>query len=220
MKDPSIKSAPEPTLRRLPIYYNYLKRLVKQGRNVVSCSHIGRDLDLDPPQIRKDLAVTGIVGMPKVGYELLKLIEAIETFLGWNNVNEAFLVGDGSFGTALLGFDRSNTYGLHIVAAFDNAPDKIGQEVHGRSVLPLEKLPDLADRMHALVGIIAVPAESAQSVADVMVASGIRAVWNLAPVHIEVPKGIIVQREDLFASLAVLTSKLCAALQDDLKQNP
>ena len=203
-----VRSVSEATLRRLPAYYRYLRALEVKGRPVVSCSKIGADLNLDPTQVRKDLAATGIVGTPKVGFEIARLIESIEGFLGWNDVNQAFLVGVGSLGTALLGFERFNAYGLRIVAAFDSDPAKAGTEVHGRPVFPMDKLTDLAIRMHVMVGIIAVPAEEAQAVAGLMVMSGIRAIWNLAPVHLETPESVIVQREDLFASLAVLSRKL------------
>jgi redox-sensing transcriptional repressor len=183
------------------------------GRTIVSCSHIGQALNLDPTQIRKDLAVTGIVGKPKVGYDLQSLLESIEAFLGWNNVTDAFLVGAGSLGTALLGYQQFNTYGLSIVAAFDNDPEKIGHTVHGKEVLPIEKLPDLAQRMHVTVGIITVPADAAQGVADVMVLGGLRGLWNLAPTPLSVPDGVIVQNDDLFSSLAVLFNRLETCLK-------
>ncbi len=206
--DDEITKVPEPTLRRLPLYYQLLQTLNQQGRPVVSCSRIGRELALDPTQVRKDLAATGVAGKPKIGFDVPELIDAIERFLGWHNVTEAFLVGVGSLGTALLGFERFNAYGLHVVAAFDSDPARIGTVVHGREILPVEKLADLAQRMHALVGIITVPAEAAQSVADILVLAGARAIWNLAPTRLEVPDTVIVQNEDLFSSLAVLSSKL------------
>ena len=99
------------------------------------------------------------------------------------------------------------------MAAFDNDPAKVGTQVHGRDVLPIEKLPDLAQRLHALMGIITVPAEHAQDVANLMVFSGIRAIWNLAPIPLDTPPSVIVQQDDLFASLAVLTQKLGAQLK-------
>ncbi len=215
MTEETYKSIPEPTLRRLPSYHRYLKGLAARKRPVVSCSRIGEELGLDPTQVRKDLGYTGIIGTPKVGYPVDALIEAIEEFLGWTNANEGLLVGVGSLGTALLGFERFNTYGLHIVAAFDNDAAKIGTTVHGRDVLPMEKFVRLATRIHALVGIIAVPAEHAQTTANLMMQAGIRAIWNLAPVPLVVPPTVIVQQDDLFASLAVLTQKLSARLKSE-----
>ena len=140
-----------------------------QGIGRVSCSVIGRDLNLVPVQVRKDLQYTGIIGKPKTGYSVAELIQAIETFLGWNNINEAFLVGAGNLGTALLGHERFSKFGLRIVAAFDTDPSKIGLWIHDKAVLPLDKLTDLAQRMSIHLGIITTPAEVAQAVADEMV---------------------------------------------------
>src|SRR6266571_192797 len=103
MKATSGLSIPEPSLRRLPQYHHYLVDLQSKGVHLVSCSTIGRDLKCVPVQVRKDLQFTGITGKPKVGYAVAELVIAIETFLGWNNVNEAFLVGAGNLGTAILG---------------------------------------------------------------------------------------------------------------------
>ncbi|MBW7939038.1 MAG: redox-sensing transcriptional repressor Rex [Candidatus Omnitrophica bacterium] len=203
---------PEPTLRRLPRYHHFLMREENSGKKVISCSDIARALNLDPTQIRKDLAVTGIVGKPKVGYEVPALIQALEKVLGWNNVTHAVLVGAGSLGTAILGYQQFNKYGLNIVAIFDSDANKVGQVVHGREILPVGWLPGMARQMRILTGIITVPAEAAQSVADLMVAGGIRDIWNFAPRALTVSADTIVQYEDMFSGLAVLTTRLRASL--------
>ena len=201
---------PQPSLSRLPLYHHYLVDLNAKGINQISCSVIGRDLNCVPVQVRKDLQYTGIVGKPKTGYSVPELIEAIESFLGWNNVNEAFLVGAGNLGTALLGHERFSNFGLRIVAAFDTDPAKIGQWIHGRMVLPIEKLADLAQRMSIHLGIITAPAEVAQAIAGEMVDGGIQAIWNFAPIRLKVPSNIIVHYEDLYSSLASLSWKLAS----------
>ncbi|MGA7832688.1 MAG: redox-sensing transcriptional repressor Rex [Terracidiphilus sp.] len=205
---PEAPSIPQPSLKRLPQYHHYLVDLEAMGVNQVSCSAIGRDLSLVPVQVRKDLQYTGIIGRPKTGYSVSELIMAIETFLGWNNVNEAFLVGVGNLGTALLGHERFSQFGLRIVAAFDTDPTKIGQWIHEKAVLSLDKLADLAPRMSIHLGIITTPAQVAQAVADEMVKGGIQAIWNFAPVKLKVPEQIIVHNEDLYNSLASLSWKL------------
>lgn len=174
----------------------------------MSCSTIGEALNLVPVQVRKDLQYTGIVGKPKTGYSVDELVRSIETFLGWNNVNEAFLAGAGNLGTALLGHERFSRFGLRIVAAFDTDPAKVGAWIHDKAVLPLEKLADLAQRMSIHLGIITTPAEVAQSIADEMVKGGIQAIWNFAPVKLKLPENIIVHNEDLYSSLASLSWKL------------
>ncbi|HSA03551.1 MAG TPA: redox-sensing transcriptional repressor Rex, partial [Candidatus Paceibacterota bacterium] len=112
----SSKTVPEPTLRRLPLYHRYLLQLDKLGRENVSCTDIGLELKLDPTQIRKDFEAAGIEGRPRVGYVLTHLIDGIERFLGWKNVQETFLVGVGSMGAALLGYKKFERCGLNIVA--------------------------------------------------------------------------------------------------------
>jgi redox-sensing transcriptional repressor len=196
-----------PTLRRLPTYHHYLRQLRDRGRPVVSCTHIAEDLKLYPTQVRKDLAVTGIVGKPKVGYDVDKLIDAIETFLHWNDQHSAFLAGVGGLGSALIGYPGFERYGFDIVAGFDVDESKIGTTIHGKSILHLDKLRGLAKRMHVHLGIIAVPPEAAQAIADLMVEGGICAIWNFAPIELKVPEGVAVHNEDLAASLAVFLQK-------------
>ena len=208
------RTASEPTIRRLPQYRRLLLKFQAASRKVVSCTHIANELKLDPTQVRKNLSATGIVGRPRVGYDIVELIESIENFLGWNNTHDAFLVGTGSLGRALLGYDGFSTRGLNIVAAFDTDPAIIGQRFHGKHVVDYDKFSDLAQRMHVKIGIIATPAAVAQQVATLMVLSGIRAIWNFAPANLEVPDGVIIEDVDLSGSLAVLSSKLTEALKN------
>jgi redox-sensing transcriptional repressor len=187
--------------------------LRSQGKSLVSCSSIGQDLKLQPIQVRKDLQFTGIVGRPKVGYSVPELIATLENFLGWDSINQAVLVGVGSLGTALLGYEQFSTHGLTIVAAFDSNPKKAGQVVHDRVILSLDDLERVARREGILTGIITTPAKAAQQVADLMIQAGIEAIWNFAPVTLDVPDHIIVHNEDIYSSLAALTCKLATRLK-------
>lgn len=206
-----IKSFPVPALRRLPGYLRFLRKLAETGREVVSCTHIAQDLRLDPTQVRKDLEITGITGRPRIGYSVPELVAAIEGFLGWNNTRDAFLVGAGSMGAALIGYTAFRDYGLNIVAAFDSDEAKIGRSIRNVEVLPTFKIPELAERMHVHIGIITVPAEAAQDVTDLLIFGGIQAIWNFAPTNINVPEGVIVENVQLSSSLAVLTARLTEA---------
>ena len=200
---------PEASLRRLPVYYRSLQEMLTAGAaQAVSCADLARALGLDPTLVRKDIEMTGIVGKPRVGYPLADLVRWIENFLGWNRPKGAVLVGAGSLGSALLGYDRFRSHGMEIVAAFDTDPGKIGKRNHGTTVQPLSALPDFVRRTQVLMGVIATPGDAAQSVADLMVAGGILAIWNFAPAHIHVPKQVILQNEDLYHSLASLSFKL------------
>jgi redox-sensing transcriptional repressor len=213
MPDDSGKVAPLPSVRRLPAYLRLLQSLRANGREVVSCTHIGKELDLVSTQVRKDLAVTGIVGKPKVGYNVPALISAIEGFLGWGSAQDAFLVGVGSLGRALLGYQGFQEYGLRLVAGFDIEPAKIGREVHGKKVFALEQLADLTAEMNVRIGVLTVPAAAAQYCAKLMVQAGIRAIWNYTPATLEVPPTVIVEDVKLSASLAVLSSRLAELLR-------
>ena len=219
MKGISGLSIPEPSLRRLPQYHHYLAELQSRGVSLVSCSTIGRDLKYIPVQVRKDLQFTGIIGKPKVGYSVAELVLAIEAFMGWNSVNEALLVGAGNLGTAILGHERFSRFGLQVVAAFDVDPSKIGQYIYGKAVLPLDEMADLVQRMNIHLGIITTPAEAAQTVADEMVKAGIQAIWNFAPVKLNVPEYMIVHNEDLYSSLASLSCKLAKRFRVPLQEN-
>ena len=206
------RAIPEPTLRRLPIYQNYLKKIMEKGVEFTSCTQLSEALKFLPIQIRKDLAFTGIIGKPKVGYEVKELLETIENFLGWNNTDEAFLVGVGNLGAALLSYQGFKICGLEIIAAFDINSDKIGTEINGKKIFDINKLGNLIKRMKILIGIITVPGEFAQKVADIMIESGIKAIWNFAPVRINVPEGVIVQHENIASSFTVLSKKLQKSL--------
>lgn len=213
MTENEMKAAPLPSVRRLPTYLRFLYELRARGRDVVSCTHIADDLGLVSVQVRKDLAVTGIIGRPKVGYQVSELIAAIEKFLGWNNTRDAFLVGAGSLGAALLGYEGFAEFNLNVLAGFDINPEKIGKQIHGKDIFALDKLPNLVKRMHVLIGILTVPAAAAQQAADLMVRSGIRAIWNYTPVRLHVPEIVIVEDVKLAASLAVLSSRLAESLR-------
>jgi redox-sensing transcriptional repressor len=213
--DDLARPVPEPTLKRLPLYHRFLKERLQSGRFVVSCTDIGAELKFDPTQVRKDLEVAGISGRPRVGYATEAVVDGIEHFLGWKKVTEAFLVGAGSLGSALLGYHKFEDCGLKIIAAFDTDPAKVGRSIHGKHVLALDQLADLAQRMQVLIGIITVPAGQAQAVAEVLLAGGVRAIWNFAPIRLRVPEHIIVHNEDLYCSLAALCQKLGQSLESN-----
>ncbi len=209
-----IKPIPEPTLRRLPIYYQYLKKMqTATGLDYVSSTQIGTNLNILPIQVRKDLEVTEAVGKPKLGYNVAELISTIEAFLGWDNTTDGYLVGVGNLGSALLGYQGFKEYGLNIIAAFDTDESKVGKEIHGTLVLPVEKLSNMIRRMGIKIGILTVPAHSAQALAETMADAGIRAIWNFSPVKVNVPPHVIVQHENLASSLVVLSKKLTQAMK-------
>ena len=205
----NIMSLTVQTIQRLPYYLDYLKRIQGEGSKYVSATAIACELSLNDVQVRKDIAAIATTkGIPKVGFEVEQIIENIEELLGYNNTTDALIIGAGSLGRALLSNDEFKNYGLNIVAAFDNDERKIGTLICGKEVFDVNKLPELCKRMHIHIGIITVPAASAQQVCDVLVESGVKAIWNFAIKKLNVPEGVLVKNENLAASLAVLSRHL------------
>lgn len=211
----AVFGVPEPTLRRLPMYHQYLKNVEAEKKEYISCTAISKDLDLVPIQVRKDIEATDITGKPKIGYNVKELINSIEEFLGWKNTSNALLAGAGSLGAAILGYQGFKEYGLDILVAFDNDPAKKGTTIHGKKIFGMEKMADLIKRMKVKIGIITVPAPFAQEIADLMISSGIRAIWNFAPIKLNSGPEVIVHNENLASSLAVLSNKL--RMQETIK---
>ncbi|MDD3118604.1 MAG: redox-sensing transcriptional repressor Rex [Victivallales bacterium] len=204
-----------PSIKRLPAYLRELKSLREEGRQVVSTTLLAQRLRLESIVVRKDLEITGVTGSPGVGYKVEDLIGGIEEFLGWNNTSDIFLVGAGALGTALLGYKGFSEYGLNIVAAFDADPNKVGTEIHGKPVLGMDAFANLAERMKIHMAILCVPCDAAQAVAELMVAAGIRAIWNFTGATLNVPEHVVRQRVNLAGDLAVLSVALAEKLKEE-----
>ncbi len=203
------------TLYRLPVYLSLLEEKLEEGVEYISATTIANLLELNHVQVRKDLSCASSAGRPKVGYETKVLIRDLQNFLDYNNTKDAVLVGAGDLGKALLGYDGFRSYGLNIVAGFDVNEDLCGTYVKGKQIFALEKMPEIIKRMNIHIGIITTPVAAAQNVCDMLAGAGIRAVWNFAPTSLVVPKGIIVQNENMATGLAVLSNKLNEALQGE-----
>ena len=196
-------------LSRLPLYYNFLLEKRKENYKYISSTVIAKSLKLNNIQVRKDLAcVSSQSGKPRMGFEIEVLINDIEEVLGFNNLDEVVLVGAGRLGRTLLSYQGFIDYKLNIVAGFDTSFELVGMQVNNKPILHIDKLVSIVKRLNIKIGIITVPKESAQEVCDIMVKSGIKVIWNFAPVHLEVPDGIIIKHENLAVSLALLTQKL------------
>lgn len=206
----TVQGISKQALLRLPYYLNYLKLLQKEGTADVSAPKIAAALALNEVQVRKDIAlVSSCAGKPKTGFRVDLLIHDLESFLGYDNVDEAVLIGAGLLGRSLLGYKGFADYGMKIVAAFDCDPSLCDLRFDGEQrIFPMEKLEDLCRRLCVHIGIICVPSESAQAVCDRLVACGIRAIWNFAPTHLTVPDGVLLQNENIASSLAVLSAHL------------
>jgi len=205
-------------VKRLPAYLQLLRVLQAEGHEHVSGTVLASVHHLEPVIVRKDLAITGIAGTPRIGFRVNELIAAIERFLGWDSQTKAILVGTGNLGTALLGYRGFESYGLQIVAAFDKEPQKVGRWLKGRRVQPMEKLIEFAKRNRITLGVLTVPGDVAQETVDLMVRAGIRGIWNFTPARLVVPEGIVTQKEDLAEGLAVLSHRLHYMAQSEKAQ--
>lgn len=189
------------TLRRLPVYLNFLKQLPQDCINI-SATSIATALNYGDVQVRKDLGAVSGAGKPKIGYNKAELINTLEEYLGYRNVKKAVLVGAGKLGEALMGYGGFKDYGLDIVAAFDSNIETARET--NRPVYHVDSLCEFCQSNNIKIGIITVPAFAAQEVADKMYECGIKAIWNFAPVHLNLPSDILVHDENMAASLAVL----------------
>ena len=206
------KEISKAVLKRLPGYLAYLKNTQEGGSLYISATALANALGMGEVQVRKDLAMVSNGGRPKVGYLRQGLIDDIEQFLGYDNTTDAVLVGAGKLGQALCGYSGFEAYGLNILAAFDLMP-AAETTVEGKPILPVSKMQSFCKSHKVLMGIITVPAGQAQRVCDQMIECGIKAIWNFAPTHLEVPEGILVQNENMATSLAVLSMHLQAQIK-------
>lgn len=207
------KEISKAVLKRLPGYLAYLKTIPDGASPYISATALANALSMGEVQVRKDLAMVSDGGRPKVGYLREALIDDIEQFLGYDNTTDAVLIGAGKLGQALCGYSGFDDYGLNILAAFDVAPTA-DQTDEGKPIYHLSQLEGFCKANKVLMGIITVPGEYAQGVCDKLIGCGIKAIWNFAPTHLDVPANILVQNENMATSLAVLSMHLQAHIKE------
>jgi redox-sensing transcriptional repressor len=203
-----IEKVPEPTLRRLPWYLSVCRLLKQQGEQYVSSTRLFKETNIVASQIAKDLSCVNIVGRTRVGYEIDNLLSVLEDFLGFTRVHKAFIFGAGRLGSALLNDKGLRQFGLEVVAAFDTNPRVVGNNVAGIPVFHINELEAKMKRYDVRIGILTVPIDRAQEVADKMVVWGIKAIWNFTPLRIRVPDDIVVQNTSLYAHLSLMFNRL------------
>lgn len=195
------------TLKRLPVYLSYLRHLSDE-QTYVSATSIAEGLKLGDVQVRKDLASVSGAGRPKIGYDRLRLIETIESYLGYDEQKDAVLVGAGKLGMALLEYDKFADYGLNIAAAFDSDISKIGEAPDGKRIYHIDEFAEYCARTKVKIGIITVPASKAAPVYRMMTDCGINVIWNFAPTYLTERPGVHVHNENMAVSLAILSGHL------------
>ncbi len=202
---------PEPTLRRLPWYLAYVKMLDSKHEEYVSSTQIAKRLNVDGSQIAKDLSFLNIKGKTRMGYEVHPLTKALTEFLGFKHRHNAFLIGAGSLGSALMRDLGLTQYGLNIVAAFDVNPDIVGKNVADIPIFDFSEFRTRQRSTGVSIAIVAVPFENAQDVANTLVESNIKAIWNFTPYRIKVPRNIVLQNTSIYSDLALMYNRMNAS---------
>lgn len=205
-----LNKIPEPSLRRLPWYLSYAKIAQKKGETNLSSTQIAQEIGIDASQVAKDFSFVNISGKTRVGYDINQLIETLDHFLGFSNQHKAFLFGAGSLGSSLMHDDGLKQYGLHVEAAFDIRPQLVGTQINHIPIQHIKHFWELQQVMNINIGILTVPVEQAQEIADMMIAGGIKAIWNFTPFRIRVPQNIVVQNTSIYSHLAVMYNRLRA----------
>ena len=189
--------------QRLSLYLRSLDALARAG-TTLSSQDLAKTVGVSAAQVRRDLAALGHLGQRGIGYEPAGLAAAIRKTLGIDRPWKAVLVGVGNLARALLRYQGFADHGFEIVGLFDTDPSKVGQSVAGLRIEPLNQLKESVPRYRAELGILTVPSEAAQAVANQMVQAGLRGVMNFAPVLLDLPKGVQVVTVDLAIQLEQL----------------
>lgn len=193
-------------LKRLPIYLDHLRSL-PEDTATVSATTIANAVGLGHVQVRKDLAQVSQEGRCRTGRCRETLIRDIEEYLDFATSTGCILVGAGKLGQALMDYNGFEESGLNVLAGFDIRPS-VHQTESGKPIYPMNRLETFCRNYNVRIGIIAVPKDQAQAVCDSLVACGIQAIWNFAPVHLKVPDYVLVQSENLASSLTALRLQL------------
>lgn len=194
----------EAVVRRLPIYLQSLNDLHSREIGTVSSQELGQRLDLNPAQIRKDLAYFGEFGRKGIGYDVIYLIEKIRQILKVNQTINVALVGAGNLGLALCNYNKYSKDNMKITAVFDDNTDKIGTLINNLLVQPMDDLVETVKKGDIRIGIITVPAMEAQNVANRFVEAGIEGLLNFAPAILRVPDEVRIQNADFTRELLSL----------------
>ena len=203
--DETRSEVPEVVVSRLPQYLRILNRLMEDGITVVSSQQLGEKLQVTPAQIRKDLSYFGRFGKQGRGYSVRDLLDRLRQILGVNSYWNVAVVGVGRLGRAIVNYPGFNPDGFHLVAAFDVNQEVIGQDVGGLKVLSLDDLRRVVSERKISIAIVAVPVSHTQEVVDQLVACGIRAILNYAPIIPHVREGVRIRNIDPVLSLQSMT---------------
>lgn len=208
-------------LERLIRYYRYLTEVTaRRPLQTITSGQLGMVLDVDASQVRKDFSAVGLVGVSRVGYDVCEVCRTIRSALGFDNAYEAVLVGAGHLGVALANYGGFERYGLRVVAAFDSNPELIGERIGKLTVKSVHDLKSFVEERRIPAAILTTPASVAQSLADLLVMAGVKALWNFTPTRLNVPDNVLARNEHISVGLAQISFHLNTVLDGDRPGNP
>ena len=199
------KRISDSTIRRLSLYLRVLSTLEKEGASTVSSKELASREKLTPAQVRKDLSLFGSFGTSGLGYRVKELRRQIAAILGIDRIWYVGVFGVGNIGSALVGYREFTRQGFIITKLFDNDQRKIGSNHKGIVVSDIRNMKQEVTEAGVEMAIIAVPATVAQRIVDDLVAMGIRAFLNFAPINLKVPKDVYVRNENMAMELEYLS---------------
>jgi redox-sensing transcriptional repressor len=203
------KNIPSVTINRLSIYHRCLEKILetqnREDLKIISSFKIEEMTGINSAQIRKDLAYFGEFGKRGLGYPLIDLSRELKKILGLDKKWSVIIAGAGNLGKALARYKGFQKRGFTIKGIFDNNPSKIGKKLGHIFIYDIKEIEKIVQAENINIGILVVPADSAQEVADKMVAGGVRAILNFAPVHIILPPKIKIHNVDLSIEFEGLT---------------
>jgi len=202
-----MKKFPQKTITRAFVYIRTLEKLIKENQEFISSQKLAKITGLTDVQIRKDISNFGKVGKPRIGYQTRELKKILENYV-MQNIVHAVLFGVGNLGSAILKYPGFHQEKVKIVAAFDNDKKKIGKSINGICIYAIEEAKRIIRKCHAEIGIIAVPSEHSQQIANMIVASGLKGIVNFSPTSIDVPSHVQVKDIDLTIEFLSLFSSL------------
>lgn len=202
-----MRKIPKATVKRLPFYRRCFESLHEQGIQRILSSQLGDMLKIDPATIRRDFSYMGDLGKQGFGYEVNKVLYALNDFLDLDNIEQCIIIGVGNLGRAFLQYNviksqaQNNTNPIKITYAFDIAKDIVGKKFSGIEVLHIDHLERIILENKIKIAILSVPAKAANEIAERLEASGIRGIFNFSSISLNVSRNVYVYDVDLLNEL-------------------
>ncbi|MBP1765581.1 MAG: redox-sensing transcriptional repressor Rex [Firmicutes bacterium] len=203
------------TIDRLPLYFRTLKQAEEEGVVIISSEELGRRIGITPEQIRKDFASFGEFGKKGVGYYVRELLRNVGEILGLHRNWNIAIIGVGHLGWALANYIDFEALGCNLRAIFDISPEIVGRPIKNIVVEHFNKIDEIIKERNIQIGVITVPNDAAQAVADRLTSLGIKGIWNFATIKVHVPEGTCLVNEDLSMGLSSVSYYLARQLPEE-----